>query len=122
MLTSYGWSNTLRNDFAIHAAQGLVPGRIIVQQRGGYRLITELGEIDARAENAAGAREHQAPDAVDGQLGEDSLQGQHRGKIQRVDRRSRQRHDRDTVANLLFNHSLLFRPIAGASLWLNPRP
>ncbi len=49
MLTSYGWSETLRNDFAIHAAQGLVPGRIIVQQRGGYRLITELGEIDARA-------------------------------------------------------------------------
>ena len=49
MLTSYGWSDTLRNDFAIHAAQGFVPGRIIVQQRGGYRLITELGEIDARA-------------------------------------------------------------------------
>lgn len=49
MLTSYGWSDTLRNDFAIHAAQGLVPGRIIVQQRGGYRLITDLGEIDARA-------------------------------------------------------------------------
>jgi len=49
LLTSYGWSDTLRNDFAIHAAQGLVPGRIIVQQRGGYRLITDLGEIDARA-------------------------------------------------------------------------
>jgi ribosome biogenesis GTPase len=49
LLTSYGWSETLRNDFAMHAAQGLVPGRIIVQQRGGYRLITELGEIDARA-------------------------------------------------------------------------
>ena len=48
-LTAYGWNSTLQNDFAPHADQGLVPGRIIVQQRGGYRLITDLGEIDARA-------------------------------------------------------------------------
>ena len=49
MLNAYGWSETLQTHFIPHAAQGLVPGRIIVQQRGGYRLITEAGEIDARA-------------------------------------------------------------------------
>lgn len=49
MLKSYGWSDALQNAFAPYAAQGLVPGRIVVQQRGGYRLITEAGEIEARA-------------------------------------------------------------------------
>lgn len=49
MLTSYGWSPELQSDFDAHAAEGLVPGRVIVQHRGGYRLITETGEVDARA-------------------------------------------------------------------------
>lgn len=49
MLKSYGWSDALQNDFAPYAADGLVPGRIVVQQRGGYRVITEAGEIEARA-------------------------------------------------------------------------
>ena len=49
MLKSYGWSDRLQDDFAPHSAQGLVPGRIVVQQRGGYRVITEAGEIEARA-------------------------------------------------------------------------
>ena len=48
-LTTYGWSDRLQADFEPHAAQGLIPGRIVVQQRGGYRLITETGEMDARA-------------------------------------------------------------------------
>jgi ribosome biogenesis GTPase len=48
-LSSYGWSDALQNDFTSHAADGLIPGRIIVQQRGGYRVITDDGEIDARA-------------------------------------------------------------------------
>lgn len=52
MLTAYGWSDRLQNAFAPHAAQGLVAARIIVQQRGGYRLITDTGEIDARASGA----------------------------------------------------------------------
>lgn len=52
MLTSYGWSPALQDQFAPFAAQGLVPGRIIIQQRGGYRLITDAGEIDARAAGA----------------------------------------------------------------------
>lgn len=49
MLTQYGWSDELQRDFAPYAAQGLKAGRVIVQQRGGYRLITEAGETDAKA-------------------------------------------------------------------------
>ena len=52
MLTQYGWSDALQNAFATHADQGLAPGRIIVHHRGGYRLITADGEVDARASGA----------------------------------------------------------------------
>ena len=52
MLTQYGWSEELQNAFATYAIQGLAPGRIIVHHRGGYRLITESGEVDARASGA----------------------------------------------------------------------
>ena len=49
MLTQYGWSAELQDQFKPYAAEGLAPGRIVVTQRGGYRLITEHGEVDARA-------------------------------------------------------------------------
>lgn len=49
MLKSYGWSDRLQDDFAPYAAEGLVPGRIVIQQRGGYRVVTEAGDIEARA-------------------------------------------------------------------------
>ena len=45
MIHSYGWSDTLQHDFAPFAAQGLIPGRILVQQRGQYGLVTDLGEL-----------------------------------------------------------------------------
>ncbi len=51
-LSDYGWTEALQADFQPFAAQGLIPGRIIVQQRGGYRLVTPGGEIDARATGA----------------------------------------------------------------------
>lgn len=51
-LTDYGWTDALQADFEDFAAQGLIPGRIVVQQRGGYRLATSDGEIDARASGA----------------------------------------------------------------------
>lgn len=51
-LTDYGWSDALQADFQPFAEQGLIPARIVVQQRGGYRLITPDGEIDARATGA----------------------------------------------------------------------
>jgi len=49
LLTSYGWSEKLQDDFAPYAAEGLAPARILIQHRGGYRLITETGETDGLA-------------------------------------------------------------------------
>jgi len=48
LLTTYGWSERLRQDFQPYAAQGLVPGRVTVQQRGLMTVITEAGEVEAR--------------------------------------------------------------------------
>ena len=48
MLISYGWSDALQRDFEPFAARGLVPARVIVQQRGLYRLATEAGEVEGR--------------------------------------------------------------------------
>lgn len=45
MIDSYGWSEALQNDFQPYAEQGLVPARVIVQHRGGYRLVTPFGEL-----------------------------------------------------------------------------
>ena len=59
MLTSYGWSETLQRDFEPFAAQGLVPARVIVQQRGLYRLATSAGEIEGRI---SGRFAHEAAD------------------------------------------------------------
>jgi ribosome small subunit-dependent GTPase A len=49
LLTRYGWDARLEAAFTPHAARGLKAGRVIVQQRGGYRLITEDGEAEAKA-------------------------------------------------------------------------
>ena len=57
MLTTYGWGRGLQQDFAPFAAQDLIPGRVIIQQRGLYRLATEAGEIDAKL---SGRFHHQA--------------------------------------------------------------
>jgi ribosome biogenesis GTPase len=45
LIHSYGWSDALRHDLAPFAAQGLIPARILVQQRGQYSLVTDLGEL-----------------------------------------------------------------------------
>lgn len=47
MLDQYGWSDTLRQQFQSFAAEGLTPGRVIVHQRGPYRIITDDGEMPA---------------------------------------------------------------------------
>ncbi|PZQ65791.1 MAG: ribosome small subunit-dependent GTPase A [Phenylobacterium zucineum] len=67
MLTTYGWSEELQREFDRYAADGLEPGRIIVQQRGGYRLATASGEIDARATGTLlkGAADQDRPTAGD---------------------------------------------------------
>ena len=48
LLSRYGWSQTLQHDFEPFAAQGLVPARVVVQQRNLYRLVAETGEIEGR--------------------------------------------------------------------------
>jgi ribosome biogenesis GTPase len=45
LITSYGWSDALRHDFVPFAARGLIPGRITVQQRSQYGLVTDLGDL-----------------------------------------------------------------------------
>ncbi len=47
MIEQYGWSDRLQQDFAPFAAQGLIAGRVVVQRRGLYGLITDLGELSA---------------------------------------------------------------------------
>jgi ribosome biogenesis GTPase len=52
VLISYGWSDTLQQQFlnsaTHHSAPGLVPARVIVQQRGLYVLGTPHGEANAQ--------------------------------------------------------------------------
>jgi ribosome biogenesis GTPase len=48
VLNSYGWSDTLQQQFLPHAARGLAPARVIVQQRGLYVLATATGEATAQ--------------------------------------------------------------------------
>jgi ribosome biogenesis GTPase len=62
LIDQYGWSAELQDQFTAHAAEGLVPGRVIIQQRGLWRLATPEGERDAelsgRFAHAAGPAEH----------------------------------------------------------------
>lgn len=47
-LTPFGWSSALRLTFQPFADQGFSPARVIVQQRGHYRVVTEAGEAEAK--------------------------------------------------------------------------
>jgi len=48
LIDDYGWTDALRQAFAPHAAAGLIPGRIVVQQREANLVATELGTLSAR--------------------------------------------------------------------------
>ena len=48
MIEDYGWSDALAQQFSPHHEAGLIPGRVVVQQRGLYGLMTELGEVRAK--------------------------------------------------------------------------
>lgn len=60
MIEQYGWSDLLRRAFAPHARAGLIPGRIVVQQRDGYLVATDEGELRAKA---SGRLRHEAREA-----------------------------------------------------------
>ena len=44
-LTALGWDDSLAEQFEPHARAGLVPGRVAVQHRGAYDVLTEDGEL-----------------------------------------------------------------------------
>jgi ribosome biogenesis GTPase len=48
LIEGYGWTDALRQAFAPHAARGLVPGRVIIQRRSHYVVVTDEGEVSAR--------------------------------------------------------------------------
>lgn len=49
LIQQYGWSDLLKLAFAPHARAGHTPGRIVVQQRDGYLVVTDQGEMRAKA-------------------------------------------------------------------------
>ncbi|MFK0298412.1 ribosome small subunit-dependent GTPase A [Brevundimonas sp. NPDC090276] len=49
MIEQYGWSDLLAEAFAPHARAGHTPGRVVLQQRDGYLVITDRGEVRAKA-------------------------------------------------------------------------
>ncbi|MGO4410832.1 MULTISPECIES: ribosome small subunit-dependent GTPase A [unclassified Brevundimonas] len=49
MIEQYGWSDLLETAFAPHARAGHTPGRVILQQRDGYLVVTDEGELRAKA-------------------------------------------------------------------------
>ena len=44
-LTALGWDDARAEQFESHATAGLIPGRVAVQHRGAYDVLTELGEL-----------------------------------------------------------------------------
>jgi ribosome biogenesis GTPase / thiamine phosphate phosphatase len=61
-LESLGWTEQLTSDFEPHLAAGLVPGRVAVQHRGQYEVLSEAGELRA---DVAGRLLHDAPSDAD---------------------------------------------------------
>jgi ribosome biogenesis GTPase len=45
LIENYGWSDLLARDFAAHASEGHIPGRITVQHRDSYLVVTDDGEL-----------------------------------------------------------------------------
>ena len=61
MLEQFGWSDALQHQFTAYAAEGLIPARVIVQQRGLYEIATDVGELAA---TLAGKLAHEAEDGA----------------------------------------------------------
>jgi ribosome biogenesis GTPase len=63
-LAAWGWDDRLSAAFADHAAVGLAPGRVVIEDRGSYLVRTEEGEVRA---SVSGRYRHDAevdPDLV----------------------------------------------------------
>jgi len=60
LIEQYGWSREMAREFAPYADEGLVPGRIIVQHRDSYEVVTEEGELRGKI---SGRLLHEAEEA-----------------------------------------------------------
>ena len=60
MIKHHGWSDLLERAFEPHARAGHAPGRIVVQQRDGYLVATDEGELRAKP---SGRLRHEAREA-----------------------------------------------------------
>jgi ribosome biogenesis GTPase len=60
VIKQYGWSDLLAQAFAPHLRAGYTPGRVVVQQRDGYLVATDEGELRAKA---SGRLLHEAGEA-----------------------------------------------------------
>ena len=57
LIEQYGWSEVWATVFAPHAHAGHTPGRVILQHRNGYLVVTDAGELQAKA---SGRLRHEA--------------------------------------------------------------
>ena len=57
LIEQYGWSEVWAMAFAPHAHAGHTPGRVILQHRNGYLVVTDAGELQAKA---SGRLRHEA--------------------------------------------------------------
>lgn len=48
LLEKYGWTQHFADGYEKYARSGYIPGRVILQQRGSYSIMTEQGEVHAR--------------------------------------------------------------------------
>jgi ribosome biogenesis GTPase len=60
VIKQYGWSDPLARAFEPHASAGYVPGRVVIQQRNGYWVATDEGELRAKP---SGRLRHEAREA-----------------------------------------------------------
>jgi ribosome biogenesis GTPase len=60
LIKQYGWSDLLARAFEPHARAGHTPGRVVVQQRNGYLVVTDEGELRAKS---SGRLRHEAREA-----------------------------------------------------------
>ena len=56
-LKRLGWNEQLGEEFEMHRAEGLVPGRVAVQHRGAWDVLTAEGELRV---DVAGRLRHEA--------------------------------------------------------------
>ena len=61
-LVALGWDDRWRTAFESYRRDGLTPGRVAVQHRGAYDVLTEGGEVRARV---SGRLRHESPSPAD---------------------------------------------------------